>query len=361
MSLSEREQPSTAQRPMTTLNHVQVDRPAFEPRLDQGLLEKEAVHNFVDQPTSQLKEGLSSSSPVEIGAGMVDSVAVDVSEVPIESTGFGSPLVDIDPAQFPGRDPYSEVSLSSVNINEELIGFAPSELESVHPNGASHTNDLNHYDIYDQTSTTQGIDDILYGITDSMVNEHHQHESYADGWVFGKIPKEGGGEKWRWHKHDTSLGWTTLATGGEGDGDPDNRDGSYQTYKQTEDGFIFTGGGESPGEGCWDMPDLHHVSFVSASVFKVDSLTNYRPEGFSERQIYVANSIIDPNETYDFSGNRAAQQLDSRLINHDDFLLSQHGPQGLDSGGMGYAEAVGLGSSSHSSFLLSQQSYQGLN
>ena len=346
---------------MTTLNHVQVDRPAFEPRPDQGLLEKEAVNNFVDQPTSQLKEGLSSSSPVEIGAGMVDSVAVDVSEVPIESTGFGSPLVDIDPSQFPGRNPYSEVSLSSVNINDELIGFAPSELEGTRSSGASHTNDLNHYDIYDQTSTTQGIDDILYGITDSMVNEHHQHESYADGWVFGKIPKEGGGEKWRWHKHDSSTEWTIFATGNERDGDPDSRDDSYQTYKQTEEGFVFSGGGESPGEGCWSMPDLHYVSSKDASFFKSDSLTNYRPEGFSEIETYFANPIVDPNETYDLIGGRAIEQLGSRLIKHDDFLFSQHGHQGLDSGGMGYAEAVGLGSSSHSSFLLLQQSYQGLN
>ena len=81
----------------------------------------------------------------------------------------------------------------------------------------------------------------------------------------------------------------------------------------------------------WDVICDLGTAIKQTSV--ADALTDYRPEGFSGVEIHFAT-----------------ENLDSRLINHDDFLLVNNvggvpqGPGGT-SYLTGYAEAVGLDSS----------------
>ena len=126
---------------------------------------------------------------------------------------------------------------------------------------------------------------------------------------------------------------------------PDRADQDYVVEGNGDQVAQFTtgGGGDSihlepdtsdPGPGNrsnWDVICDLGTAIKQTSV--ADALTNYRPEGFSEVEIHFAT-----------------ENLDSRLINHDDFLLVNNvggvpqGPGGT-SYLTGYAEAVGLDSS----------------
>ena len=85
-----------------------------------------------------------------------------------------------------------------------------------------------------------------------------------------------------------------------------------------------------------------------------DDLTNYRPEGFSEVEIHFATPLVDqPSKSeLDKSSTKynpgkgasfGAEQGEGWIIIES--MVNQDNMQGLDAGGMNYAEAVGLDSS----------------
>ena len=91
-----------------------------------------------------------------------------------------------------------------------------------------------------------------------------------------------------------------------------------------------------------------------ASTFKADVLTNYRPESFSEVEMHFATPLVDEPSKFELDksstkynpGKGASfgtEQAEGWIIIES--MVNQDNVQGLDAGGMNYAEAVGLDSS----------------
>ena len=96
---------------------------------------------------------------------------------------------------------------------------------------------------------------------------------------------------------------------------PDRADQDYVVEDNGDQVAQFTTGGvgdsvyqqpdtSDPGPGVLHWDAICDVGTAIKQTSVVDALTNYRPEGFSEVEIHFAT-----------------ENLDSRLINHDDFLL----------------------------------------
>ena len=270
----EREQPSIVFRSMPHFTDFGSAYLSALPADDQSKVEV-ATPEIAGQSFSELQSYINRMPENEYSnnsfSRMAPGMRIPVSQGIVEDERISD--LDTPESLIPENGSYIEVSLPEVNINDEVIGFSPSELESIHSRGTTHeygSNNTHYFDhIYDQSTTMQGIDDILYGIIDSMINDHHQGSSYEGDWDYGKvIPGLPGGQKW--HKHDSGLGWNIFSTGDE---NPDESSEWSQTYTSDYEGNVFAAKA-IPGNDCWTMPDLH----LASSMMLEQSNENYQSE-----------------------------------------------------------------------------------
>ena len=145
--------------------------------------------------------------------------------------------------------------------------------------------------------------------------------------------------------------------------------GEFAPSRQVEDNgdqvaqFTTGGGGDSvhPGPGtCDPCPGVLHwdvicdVGTAIKQTIVAEPLTNYRPEVFSEVEIHFVQSVDnDHDPAVQFNQGDPFSELDQGVFAPVNVLRSDNRfvavPvdlfQGLDAGGMNYAEAVGLDSS----------------
>ena len=122
--------------------------------------------------------------------------------------------------------------------------------------------------------------------------------------------------------------------------------------------FTTGGGGDSLTDAGLGNNSFNQFAGIwtngGASTFKADVLTNYRPESFSEVEMHFATPLVDEPSKFELDksstkynpGKGASfgtEQAEGWIIIES--MVNQDNVQGLDAGGMNYAEAVGLGSS----------------
>ena len=122
--------------------------------------------------------------------------------------------------------------------------------------------------------------------------------------------------------------------------------------------FTTGGGGDSLTDAGLGNHSFNQFAGIwtngGASTFKADVLTNYRPESFSEVEMHFATPLVDEPSKFELDksstkynpGKGASfgtEQAEGWIIIES--MVNQDNVQGLDAGGMNYAEAVGLDSS----------------
>ena len=132
-----------------------------------------------------------------------------------------------------------EVSGQPINVNDELIGYDPSELQGIdsyanqYHNGLHHTHDYSN--IYDQNIDMRGIHCTMDGIINSMVNDHHGNTSWEGEWRQGLVPDGEGGMERMWHTHNPDG---TIDVANE---NPEESETSTAVYTRDEDGNTISG------------------------------------------------------------------------------------------------------------------------
>ena len=122
--------------------------------------------------------------------------------------------------------------------------------------------------------------------------------------------------------------------------------------------FTTGGGGDSLTDAGLGNNSFNQFAGIwtngGASTFKADALTNYRPESFSEVEMHFATPPVDAPSKFELDKSStkynpgkgasfATEQAEGWIIIES--MVNQDNVQGLDAGGMNYAEAVGLDSS----------------
>lgn len=132
-----------------------------------------------------------------------------------------------------------EASGQPININDELIGYNPSELQDINSYANQYQygsyNTHNYNNIYDQNIDMRGMDSTMDGIINSMVNDHHGNTSWEGGWRQGLVPDGEGGMEKMWHRHNPDG---TIDVANQ---NPEESETSTAVYTIDEDGNSISG------------------------------------------------------------------------------------------------------------------------